>query len=96
MASVFIPTMLQSVTGGVKEVNVPGTTVRQIIDGLEELYPGIKDGLVEDGRMKPNVSVAIDGELATMGILERLGEDSEVHFVPAIGGGARRYVAGER
>ena len=93
MASVFIPTMLQSITGGVKEVHVPGTTVRQIIDGLEGLYPGIKDGLVEEGRMKPNISVAIDGEISTMGLLEKLGDDSEVHFVPAIGGGARIWGA---
>jgi hypothetical protein len=31
--------------------------------------------------------VAIDGEVARMGMLERVAENSEVHFVPAIGGG---------
>jgi len=87
VVTVFIPTMLQSMSGGVKEVKVEAANVRQIIDRLEELYPGIKDRLVEGGRIRPNLSVAIDGEVARLGLLEKVGENSEVHFVPAIGGG---------
>ncbi len=88
MATVFIPTMLQSLTGGVKQVEVEGGNVRRVIDRLEELYPGMKARLVEDGGIRPNLAVAIDGEVARMGLLEKVGENSEVHFVPAIGGGA--------
>ena len=87
MATVYIPTMLQKVTGGVKQVDCRGRNVRQIIDGLEDLYPGIKDRLVEDGEIRANLAVAIDGDVARMGMLERVSESSEVHFVPAIGGG---------
>ena len=87
MAIVYIPTMLQSLTGGVKQVTVEGTNVRQIIDGLEKLYPNMKERLVEEGQIRPNVSVAIDGEIARMGLLEKVDENSEVHFVPAIAGG---------
>jgi molybdopterin synthase sulfur carrier subunit len=89
MPTVFIPTMLQSLSGGVKQVTIEGTSVRQIVDALEESYPGMKERLVEDGQIRPNISVAIDGEVARMGLLEKIGEKSEVHFVPAIGGGAR-------
>ena len=32
-------------------------------------------------------SVAVDGEVTPMGMLEKVGESSEVHFLPAIGGG---------
>ena len=88
MPTVFIPTMLQSLTDGVKQVTVEATSVRQIVDGLEKLYPGMKERLVEEGRIKPNLSVAIDGEVSRLGLLEKVGEDSEVHFVPAIGGGS--------
>ncbi|MCI0846314.1 MAG: MoaD/ThiS family protein [Chloroflexi bacterium] len=87
MATVFIPTMLQGLTGGVKQVEVEGNNMRRVIDGLEDLYPGIKDRLVEDGSIRPSLAVAIDGEVARMGLLEKVGENSEVHFVPAIGGG---------
>lgn len=87
MVTVFIPTMLQPMTSGVKQVDLEARNVRQVIDRLDELYPGMKARLVEDGQIRSNVAVAIDGEVARMGLLERVGETSEVHFVPAIGGG---------
>ena len=64
--------MLQGLTGGVKQVEVEGNNMRRVIDGLEELYPGIKDRLVEDGGIRPNLAVAIDGEVARMGLLEKV------------------------
>ncbi len=87
MVTVYVPTMLLSVTGGVKQVQVEAANVRQIINALEVLYPGIRDRLMEDNQVRPNLSVAIDGEIARMGLLERVRADSEVHFVPAISGG---------
>ena len=90
MATVFIPSLMQSLTDGEHQVVVSGATVRQIIESLEAVYPGIKERLVENNRVKPNISVAIDGEVTPLGMLEKVGEDSEVHFLPAIGGGARR------
>ena len=87
MATVYVPTMLLPLTGGVKQVAVAAATVRQVVNGLEELYPGIKERLVADNQLRPDLSVAVDGEIARMGLLERVGENSEVHFVPAISGG---------
>jgi len=87
MATIFIPTMLQKLTGGAKRIDMEARNVRQVIEGLEELYPGIKDRLVEDGEIRENLAIAIDGDVAIMGLLEKVGENSEVHFVPAIGGG---------
>ena len=87
MAKILIPTMLQSLTAGVKQVDLDARNVRQVIERLEELYPGMKDRLVEDGEIRPNLAIAINGDVAIMGMLEKVGENSEVHFVPAIGGG---------
>ena len=90
MVTVFIPTMLQPMSGGVKQVDIEAKNVRQVIDQLDQLYPGIKDRLVEENKIRSNLAVAIDGEVARMGLLERVGDNSEVHFVPAIGGGESR------
>ena len=87
MVRVFIPTMLQPITGGTKEVNLEARNARQVIEGLEERFPGIKDWLVEDGKIKSNLVVAVDGETSSMGLLTKVNWDSEVHFIPAIGGG---------
>lgn len=80
--------MLLKLTGGVKQVNVDAANMRQVIDGLDLLFPGMKSRLLEDGQIRPNLAVAIDGEMARLGLLEKVGAESEVHFVPAIGGGA--------
>ena len=87
MATVYIPTMLLPVTNGVKQTHVEATNVRQVINGLEDQFPGIRERLVEDNQVRSNLAVSIDGEIARMGLLERVRENSEVHFVPAISGG---------
>ena len=87
MARVFVPTMLQATTGGVKEVEVAARNVRQVIEQLDEQFPGIANRLMEDGEIRSNLAVAVDGEVARMGLMERVGDNAEVHFVPAIGGG---------
>jgi len=69
---------------------VAGATVRQVIDNLEQLYPGIRERLMDQGKLRPNISVAVDGEVTPMGLLEAVGPHSEVHFVAAIKGGSRR------
>ena len=87
MAKVYVPSLMQQITDGQQQVVVTGSTVRQIVNNLEEKFPGIKDRLVDNNRIKPNISVAVDGEITPLGMLERVDEESEVHFLPAIGGG---------
>ena len=87
MATVYIPSLMQPLTGGLSKVEVSGDSVRQIIDGLEAVYPGVKERLIEDHSIRPGLSVVVDGEISPLGTLEKVGEKSEVHFLPAIGGG---------
>ena len=87
MPTVFIPTMLLSITEGVKQLRVNGLSVREIVYELDQVYPGIKDRLTDAGSLKSNLAVSVDGEIAILGLLERVSDDSEIHFVPAIGGG---------
>ena len=88
LVTVFVPTMLQTLTQGVKQVDMEADSVRQVIDRLEDLYPGLKARLVESGQIRSNLAIAVDGEVARMGLLEKIGEAREIHFVPAIGGGS--------
>jgi molybdopterin synthase sulfur carrier subunit len=86
--TVYIPSLLQSLTGGNAQVGVSGSTVREVIDNLEQLYPGIQSRLVENGQLRANISVAVDGEITPLGLLEQVGDGSEIHFVAAIKGGS--------
>ena len=87
MATVHIPSLMQKLTDGHDKVTVQGSTVREIVNNLENEYPGTKERLVDKFKIKSNISVAVDGEVTPLGILEKVGADSEVHFLPAIGGG---------
>lgn len=87
MATVIIPALLRKYTGGVERVDVAGNSLRVLIVNLDKRFPGIASQLLQDGELKPSIAVSIDGEMATFGLLERVGESSEVHFLPAIGGG---------
>jgi molybdopterin synthase sulfur carrier subunit len=89
MAEVWIPPKLQELTGGKEQVQVEGTSVRRLINNLEILHPGIKEFLVDDGEddLVAGLAVIIDGEVSLLGMLEKVQENSEVHFLPAIGGG---------
>ena len=87
MASVYIPSLLRSLTNGQARVTVAGATIREIISNLDTEYPGIRDRLVENGQVRPSISVAVDGEVTPLGLLEKVGPESEVHFLPAMSGG---------
>ncbi len=89
MATVWIPPLLRDLTGGLEQVTVAGETVRELIAELDRRYPGLEAGLVEAGTLRRGLVLMIDGITSRQGLRARVSPDSEVHFVPAIGGGAR-------
>lgn len=87
MATVWIPPLMRSLSDGQEQIEIEGKNVREIVNGLEERFPGISERLLEEGRLRPGLSVAVDGTVSNKGIRESVGPDSEVHFVPAMSGG---------
>jgi len=88
MAVVWIPSLLQSLTGGAGTVSVPGATLRQVLDNLDARFPGFRERLVdEQGRFQPEIAVAIDGAAGQWGLSEPVDPDAELHIIPAISGG---------
>jgi molybdopterin synthase sulfur carrier subunit len=86
---------MRDLTGGADRVDVPGRTVRQVIESLDAAYPGMKARLVEDDRLKPAIGVAVDGVMSRRGIRQPVGETSEVHFLPAVSGGRAGHGSGD-
>lgn len=87
MPTVVIPSLMRKLTNGEENITLPGTTVREVIDNLEDRYPGMKERLCEEDRLKPGIAVYINGLLTRGSLLERVDTDAEIHFLPAIGGG---------
>ena len=87
MADVFLPFALRKYAGGVREVNVPGKTLGELIKNLEKRYPGISKQLTEDGKLRPGLAAVCGTTETRQGLMQPLEDDTEVHFVQAISGG---------
>ncbi len=87
MPILFIPAPIRDLTQGKASVVVSGSTVREAIENLDAQFPGIKDRLCENEKIRPNISVMVNGQVSALKMREKLSETSEVHFVIAISGG---------
>jgi sulfur-carrier protein len=87
MPRVFIPPQLRAQAGGAATVDVPGKNVREVIDALDARFPGIGRHLRDEAGLRPELTVVVDGDVSPRGLLQKVDAESEVHFLPAIGGG---------
>jgi molybdopterin synthase sulfur carrier subunit len=84
---VGIPSLLRDLTNGQRSLPVEGDSIRDVIDNLDRLYPGIKERLCEGDRLRPSIAVVVDGQPSALKLRHRLKQSSEVHFVISISGG---------
>jgi molybdopterin synthase sulfur carrier subunit len=87
---VIIPTLLRRLTDNADAVEVEATTVRDILDRLDERYPGFRARVCEEtGELRRFINIFVDGE--DVRFLDNLSttvpERAEVSIVPAIAGG---------
>ena len=90
MSAVRIPPVLRASTGGAKNVDVPGSTVGQVIDGLVRTYPGLASQLLTaDGQLSSFVNVFLnDTDIRHLEALETpIGERDSLVLLPAMAGG---------
>jgi len=87
---VIIPTLLRRLTDNADAVEVDAATVRDILDRLDERYPGFRARVCEEsGELRRFINIYVDGE--DVRFLDNLAtpvpERAEVSIVPAIAGG---------
>jgi sulfur-carrier protein len=87
MAKVFIPSAWRDLTGGTAEVRLAGDSLKQIVAALEARFPGVAQRMCEEDRVASGLAVSIDGAITSRGLLAPVGPESEIHILPAIGGG---------
>jgi molybdopterin converting factor small subunit len=81
MAKVVLVGNLARLTGGVAELRLSATSVKQLFQQLAERYPDIEPHLSE------GVAVAIDGQIYQDDLFQPIAPDSEVCVLPQIAGG---------
>ena len=85
---VYVPTGMRPLTGGVRVVTATGRTIADVAQDLESRYPGFYESLVEDGRLRSGLAVAINNEEQPLGLLAKVQSGDELHILPAMAGGA--------
>ncbi len=90
MATVYIPTPLRRLTAGQSKVDVPGSTVGEVLRNLDAQYPGMGERLFDEkGGVKRFINVFVDDkEIRTLqGLNTPVPEGAKVSIVPAMAGG---------
>src|ERR671924_30308 len=88
--TVSIPTPLRSFTGGSDAVELPGSTVGEVLDGLLQTHAGLKRHLVqEDGRLRNFVNLYLnDTDIRQLQSTQtQVHEGDVLTIVPSIAGG---------
>ncbi len=87
MAEVLLPTsLIQLFPGCPRRLQVEGATVRDVIEGLDKRWPGIRNRLCASGpALRQHIRIFVNAELATLET--PVAATSEVQIVPALSGG---------
>jgi len=81
MARVHLSGEFRRLAGGLTVVEVDADTVAELVDALSDRFPDL------GRRLDEGMAVALDGEVVPNADYEPVTTDSEVHFLPSIGGG---------
>ena len=87
MATVYVPTLFRDLCAGATRLDLPADTLDALLRAIDLRCPGFYSKVVEDGRIRPELAVAIDGEAARYALWEPIAATADVTIVPAIGGG---------
>jgi molybdopterin synthase sulfur carrier subunit len=88
--SVRIPTQLRTLTGGVGEVQVEGSTVGEALKALDAAHPGMGDRLFDEaGNLRRFVNVfLVDEDVRFLeGLATPVADGQTLSIVPAVAGG---------
>lgn len=88
--TVHIPTPLRKLTNNQAEVEIADVaSIEELIDGLENVHPGMKRKLVEDGKIRGYVNIFVNDEDIKFikGKETSIKDGDSVTIVPSIAGG---------
>ena len=92
MPTIRIPSALRTLTGGIADVEVQATTVRDALVELDRQHPGVAARVLDAASsVKPFIRIFVGAEDigALAGLDTHVGERDEIAIIPAIAGGSR-------
>ncbi len=87
MVRVIIPATLRGICGGSPLIEVEGATIGDVLRAVDARCPGFHGRVVADGRLRPELAFALDGEVVPLALHDAVSPETEIAIVPALGGG---------
>jgi sulfur-carrier protein len=89
MPIVRIPPILRPEAGNNRQLEVEGTTVREVLESLVASYPPLRDRIFEGDDLPQFLNVFIDGSDVRLfeGLETPVAADATVILLPAVAGG---------
>ena len=89
MANFIIPTPLRVLTNNETSVEVSGEKIINIINNLDEKFPGITEKIMDNNELKHFVNIYVNGEdIRYLDSLDtKVESGDEIAIVPAVAGG---------
>lgn len=89
-ATVRIPTILRTYTGGAAEVSAEGATLQEVLDSLDSQYAGIAARVLdENGALRRFVNVYVNDDDVRFldGLATPIADGANLSIIPAVAGG---------
>ena len=90
--TVNIPTILRPLTHNQKRIEIAGFSVLEVIEQMEQQYPGVKEKLIAGGKAHRfiNIYVNDDDIRFSDGLSTSLRDGDSLTILPAVAGGLNR------
>jgi sulfur-carrier protein len=92
VVTIRIPTQMRPLTGGASTVEVGGTNVREVLEALVALHPGVAERLFDGtSKLRRFVNVYVDEEDIRYadGVETKVLDGQTVSLLPAVAGGSK-------
>jgi molybdopterin converting factor small subunit len=86
VAVVRVRGALKAKAGGLSEQTVEGTTVAEVLRGLEGEHPDVRGWILDErGTVRRHINVFVNGEIG--GVDTPVADEDRIDVLPAISGG---------
>ena len=88
--TVRVPASMQTLTNGESIITAQGPNVRAIIADIANQHPALANRLQDGDRLGKGLTLSINGDILSTGLITKVEDGSEIAILPQISGGNHR------
>ena len=85
--TVLVPASMRTLTGGAASITAEGHNLRAVIADIANQHPALAARLQNGDRLGKGLSLSINGDILSTGLITEVEDGSEIAILPQISGG---------